>query len=169
MRDLIRSLPMLRRFARTLAPSEDAADDLVQEACKRALSDDPPPASEGQGIDLWAKRLIRNVWQDWKRNKHQQASAERLETGCMADCHDGWLDVESHISLGDVRRVLGSLPAEQRSVMILVCVDGLSYQQAADQLGIPIGTVMSRLSRGRLALMKSLRERRSLSFRRAAE
>lgn len=158
---------MLRRIARSLTPSQDTADDLVQEACERALSQGNPP--EPQGFDQWMRRIILNLWSDREREMRQQVSAEQLDAACEATSSDGWQNLESHITLGAVRKVLGTLPAEQRTVMILVCVDGLSYQEAADQLGIPVGTVMSRLARGRLALMRNLRSRSKPSHWRAAE
>lgn len=65
-------------------------------------------------------------------------------------------EMEARLGLADVRREVGRLPAEQRSVLLLVSVEGLSYKQAAEILDIPIGTVMSRLARARLALGRAL-------------
>jgi RNA polymerase sigma-70 factor (ECF subfamily) len=69
---------------------------------------------------------------------------------------DGERAAEARMTLEAVRRALATLPAEQRTVLVLVCVDGLSYKDAADVLGIAIGTVMSRLARGRKELHGAL-------------
>jgi RNA polymerase sigma-70 factor (ECF subfamily) len=102
-------------------------------------------------IDAWIYGIMRNLWVDELRSRrvrrHDELSAASDVIG-----DDGVATAEGHITLSAVRRALAGLPAEQRAVLILVCVDGLSYREAADVLKIPVGTVMSRLSRGRQGL-----------------
>nr|WP_119681199.1 RNA polymerase sigma factor [Indioceanicola profundi] len=148
---------MLRRFARNLTRSPETADELVQEACERALSNEDPG---GIGrLDLWMKRLILSLWNDRRRELRRRGRIEQVDALRDVAGSDGRLDAEARLTLAEVRRALRGLPPEQRTVMILVCVDGLSYREAADQLGIPVGTVMSRLARGRLALIKRMKRR----------
>ena len=94
---------------------------------------------------------MRNLWVDELRGRRVRRH-DQIEAAADVIGHDGVAMTEGRLGLAEVRRALMQLPQEQQSVLILVCVDGLSYQETADILGIPIGTVMSRLSRGRIAL-----------------
>jgi RNA polymerase sigma-70 factor (ECF subfamily) len=152
---LIQLLPRLHGFARALTGSTDAADDLVQEACERALV----RSRETEGIlrlDSWLFRIIHNAWIDEKRRCRSRLS-DPIEAGMDIVGEDGEQTVGLRSALSQVRREMAHLPEEQRTVLLLVCVQGLSYQEAADILDIPVGTVMSRLSRGRLGLAERLR------------
>ena len=154
--ELVSLLPRLRRFGYALTGSIDGGDDLVQSACERALTrlDQFAP---GTRLDSWMFRIMRNLWTDHKRSPRprrefsvQPADLEPLIVG------DAERELESRLFLAEVRRVVAALPAEQRAVLAVVCVEGLSYREAAQVLEIPIGTVMSRLSRARLAVGQAL-------------
>lgn len=166
--ELVTLLPRLRRFARGLAGSADEADDLVQSACEKALSrlHQWRPSSR---LDSWMYRIIRNTYLDSLRaRKTRTDHVLRLIEGGPSDAMyvDGQRLVENRMTLDAVRRGLATLPEEQRSVLLLVCVEGCSYKEAAEVLGIPPGTVMSRLARGRLALADFVKEGRELPARR---
>src|ERR1700675_4082093 len=91
---------------------------------------------------------MRNIWIDEMRHRkvrrHDQIDAASEVIG-----EDGQAAADGRINLAAVRRAMSQLPEDQRTVLILVCVDGLSYKEAAEVLGIPVGTIMSRLSRAR--------------------
>ena len=95
--------------------------------------------------------VMRNLWVDELRSRrirrHEQIDDVPEITG-----DDGRATTEGKLGLEEVRRALARLPEEQRTILMLVCVDGLSYKESADVLGVPLGTIMSRLSRGRQAL-----------------
>ena len=148
--ELIALLPRLRRFAYGLTGSLDEGDDVVQSACERALTR-LHQWRPGSRLDSWMYRIVQNLWIDRvrMRRQHPEAGPEVLE---QLPGGDAEREAEARHDLGTVRRLVARLPEEQRAVLALVTVEGLSYQDAADSLGIPIGTVMSRLARARLAL-----------------
>jgi RNA polymerase sigma-70 factor, ECF subfamily len=151
---LIAVLPRLRRFAAGLTRSATEADDLVQAACERALAREHQ-FQEGTRFDSWMFRIVQTIWIDQLR-----ARDIRREDGDVAEERLGSDEpvrrVEARLALAEVRRAVSQLPPDQRSVLMLVTVEGLSYKQAADVLGVPIGTVMSRLARARTALQQLL-------------
>lgn len=150
--ELVSLLPRFRRFGYALTGSLDDGDDLVQSACERALTrlDQFKP---GTRLDSWMFQIMKNLWVDQKRSprsfREVNADPADLEPLIASDAER---ELESRLSLAAVRRVVATLPPEQRSVVALVCVEGLSYREAAAVLDIPIGTVMSRLSRARMAV-----------------
>mgnify|MGYP002621988263 CR=1 FL=1 len=150
-------LPRLRRFARSLTGDPHDADDLVQVAIEKALQRhaqwDPAQALEG-----WVFGILRNAWIDTVRARREtvEFDAEAAET--MAG-EDGRTTAEARLHLAEVRRAMAGLPEEQRSVLMLVCVEGMRYREVAAALDIPEGTVMSRLSRARLALADRLKDK----------
>ena len=154
---LVGLLPRLRRFGIALTGSAADADELVQDACERVMRRASQLRDTGR-FDAWVFGVMRNRWADevrWRRiRRHDGVEAAE---GVVGD--DGEGRAQARMTLVSVRRALGSLPAEQRTVLVLVCVDGLSYKEAADVLGIAIGTVMSRLARGRKQLHELLAER----------
>ena len=152
---LVALLPRLRRFAHGLTGSVDEGDDVVQSACERALArfDQWQP---GTRLDSWMFRIVQTVWFDRVRRRREVAfSPEEWE---RLPGTDGVRDAETRAELAAVRIWIGELPEEQRTVLLLVSVDGLSYRDAAEALDLPIGTVMSRLSRARLWLARRLSE-----------
>jgi len=155
MRDQIQAglltlLPRLRRFAIALTGSVTDGEELVQGACERALRN-ADQVRDVARVDAWIYGIIRNLWSDELRARRVRKHDElRAASEVIGD--DGIATTEGRITLAAVRRELAALPEEQRAVLMLVCVDGLSYKEAAEVLNIPVGTVMSRISRGRLDL-----------------
>jgi len=162
---LIAVLPRLRRFAGGLTRSASEADDLVQAACERALTREHQ-FQEGTRFDSWMFRIVQTIWIDQLR-----ARDVRKEDGDIAEERLGTDEpvrrVEARLALSEVRRAISLLPPDQRATLMLVTVEGLSYKQAAEVAGIPVGTIMSRLARARVALQQLLDaaggERRSAS------
>jgi RNA polymerase sigma-70 factor, ECF subfamily len=153
--DLIALLPNLRRFAMSLCRRSDLADDLVQITAERAFAarDRYDPATR---LDAWAFRILRNAWIDHARRTTTQGTVIDIDDAPDAAIVDGVRDVEAVLMLRKTEAAMAELPEEQREVMMLVCVDELSYREAAEVIGVPIGTVMSRLARARLALSTRL-------------
>jgi len=145
---LVELLPRLRRFARSLAKSPHDADDLVQLAVERALLrlDQWRPGSR---LDSWMFGIIRNAWIDETRSRRRRDSVFEPEE---AGEHVADAASEAHIHRLSVEAALARLPGEQREVVALVLIEGLAYKEAAAVLDVPIGTVTSRLARGREAL-----------------
>jgi RNA polymerase sigma-70 factor (ECF subfamily) len=152
--DLVALLPRLRRFALSLTRSVAEADDLVQATCERALRarDQWMP---GTRLDSWLYRIMRNLWIDAIR-KHQANASEPMDEAMGLAGDDGRRVVEAALTLDAVKGAIDGLPDEQRAVLLLVCTEEHSYQEAAIELGIPIGTVMSRLARARRTLASAL-------------
>jgi RNA polymerase sigma-70 factor (ECF subfamily) len=151
-REMVALLPRLRRFAYAVSGSLDEADDLVQEGCERALSR-LDQFEAGSRLDSWMFRIIQNVWID-RRRAHVRRSTDNDMEALAAVPHDARIieQTEARSTLSIVRREVARLPDEQRLVLSLIVVDGLTYQEAASILEIPIGTVMSRLARARKRL-----------------
>ena len=148
---VIALLPRLRRFALALTRSADAADDLVQSAVERALGrlDQWQPDTQ---LDRWMFRIMKTVWINSRRAAALR-STEPLEDHTEAEAVDGVREAEARISLAQVRQAFTRLSAEQQQAILLVSVEGYTYSEAADLLGVPMGTVISRLARGRALLM----------------
>jgi RNA polymerase sigma-70 factor (ECF subfamily) len=151
---IIDLMPDLRRFARSLTGSTDAGNELVQTACERAFSRPDALAAVDQPAS-WMYRIIRNLWIDEKRSSRCRLSAP-LEDAEHVATRDTEQSLIARSTLARVRAVMATLPGEQRAAIMLVCVDGLSYQEAAAELNIPVGTLMSRLCRGRLELARRM-------------
>ena len=143
-------LPRVRRFALSLTGRPDQADDLVQDAVERALRN-LDRWERGSRMDSWMFRIVQNLWIDRLRARRVRGEAAPVDE-LDADPIDGVRAAEAHIMLNQTQKALGGLPEEQRAVVGLVLVDGMSYREAADILGVPIGTVTSRLARARDAL-----------------
>lgn len=156
MRDDVRNeivslLPKLRRFAVALTGSADQADDLVQEACARALSR-LDQWQEGTRLDSWMFKIAQNIWYDRVRARRARGDQVPVDDAGDIPGPDGRTITDNRLMLVAVRRGMMSLPEDQRVVLTLVCIEGISYKEAAAVLDVPIGTVMSRLARGRAAL-----------------
>ena len=151
---LIAVLPRLRRFARGLTGSASEADDLVQAACERALAREHQ-FQEGTRFDSWMFRIVQTIWIDQLRARDvRKETAEMPEQ--MMGTDEPVRRVEARLALGEVRRAVDRLPPEQRTTLMLVTVEGLSYKEAAAVSGVPVGTIMSRLARARVALEQHL-------------
>lgn len=151
---LIAVMPRLRRFARGLCGSVVEADDLVQAACERALAR-RHQFQEGTRFDSWMFRIVQTIWIDQVR-----ARAVRKEDGELAEARLGSDEaerrVEARLALAEVRRAVDRLAPDQRAALLLVTVEGLSYKEAAEVVEVPVGTIMSRLARARMALQTHL-------------
>ena len=144
-------VPRLSRFALALTGDLDQADDLVQEACMRALSR-IAQWQPGTRLDSWMYRIAQNIWLDRVRARKVRGEGVGLEAAEAISGSDGRSVVESRFDLAAVDAAMAKLPADQRVLVALVCIDGLSYKEAAEITGAPIGTVMSRLARARREL-----------------
>ena len=150
-------LPRLRRFAHALARDTADADDLTQMTAERALAS-RAQWQPGTRLDSWLYRIMRNLWIDTIRSRGRKAVFEAPpEAGEMIG-FDPRPGVEAAIDLGTAMAAMDRLPDEQREVVALILVEGLGYRETAELLGLPIGTVSSRLARGRTALMAMLGE-----------
>lgn len=149
-------LPRLRRFARVITRNLDDADDLVQMAVEKALAraDQWRPGSR---LDSWMFGIMRNAWIDEIRARGRR---NRVHAPEEAGLEVGDRSAEDRDIALSVQTALERLPEEQRLAVALVLVEGLSYKEAAHTLDIPIGTLTSRLARGREALQAMLADAR---------
>lgn len=145
-------IPRLRRFGRTLARHREDADDLVQIAIERALTR-AHQWQPGTRLDSWMFRIMQNAWIDElrARTRHDRTFAPE-EDGV----HVGVSTTDAQIDAIAVRKAVAQLGDDQRAVVGLVLVEGLPYKEAASVLGIPVGTLTSRLARAREALQACL-------------
>ena len=144
-------LPRLRRFSYALTGDADKGDDLVQETCARALSR-INQWEPGTRLDSWMFRIAQNIWLDQRRAHKVRGDSVDLDQAYDIAGTDGRELAENRLTLQEVSKGIAKLPGDQQVLIALVCVDGLSYKEAAEVLDIPIGTVMSRLARARRAL-----------------
>lgn len=157
--EMIALLPRLRRFGYSLTGSMDEADDLVQGACERALLR-LDQYERGSRLDSWMFRIMQTTWIDRIRTTRRRGTVNDPEMMAAvpfdARIHE---QTEARAALDIVRAEIALLPEDQRLVLALVTVDGMSYKDAAEVLEVPIGTVMSRLSRARKRLGEALEGR----------
>jgi RNA polymerase sigma-70 factor (ECF subfamily) len=146
--EIVALLPRLRRFARTLTRNTSDADDLVQTAVERALlrlEQWRPDAS----LVGWLFGIVKNAWIDELRSRGRRGRIFAPEEEAE---HVGRATTDASIELWSIEQAMDELPDEQRLAVALVLVEGLSYREAAAVLDVPIGTLTSRLARGRIAL-----------------
>lgn len=153
-RELAGLLPRLRRFARALCRDAADADDLAQAAIERALKSRAQFAA-GTRLEAWMMRIMRNIWIDEVRSRARRARTIAPEEEGIGAVAEGG-SPEQAVLRRDIGNAMDALPDQQREVIALVLVDGLAYREAADILDIPIGTLTSRLTRGRQALAAML-------------
>jgi RNA polymerase sigma-70 factor, ECF subfamily len=153
---LVASLPRLRRFARGLSGTAAQADDLVQSACERALSR-RHQFQEGTRFDSWMFRIVQTLWIDHLRSRDVRKEEPEGEDDRLGS-DEPVRRVEARLALEEVRRAAARLPPEQRAALMLVTVDGFSYKEAAEIAQVPVGTIMSRLARARVALLALLEQ-----------
>lgn len=147
--DVFSQLAPLRRYARSLTRNDSDAEDLVHDALLRA-HERRGNFRTGGNLRGWLMSILHNTFIDRARS----ARAEKLRLEAVADLVDPAMPApqEHAARLSKVREHFFALPDEQRAALHLIAIEGLSYQEAADALGIPVGTLMSRLGRGRAAL-----------------
>jgi RNA polymerase sigma-70 factor (ECF subfamily) len=136
-------IPRLRRYARALAGDRHQADDLVQDTLERALNK-LHLWRPGSDMRAWLFAIMHNVFVNQVRGRRQDTDA--LADDDLIAAPVGTVD---RLEIRDLQAVLMAIPAEQRAVVLLVGLEEMSYAEAAKSLGVPIGTVMSRLARGR--------------------
>lgn len=153
--DIVKLLPRLRRFALGLCGKYEDADDLVQAACEKALTrlDQYEP---GTRLDSWMFRIVQNQWIDLTRSRNTRGDPVAPEDMPEIADDNAHRTVEERNHLASVLRAMQTLPEEQRAVLMLVCVEDMTYRDAAAVLDVPVGTIMSRLSRARLRLSELL-------------
>lgn len=147
--DISRHLGVLRRYALVLTRNSERAEDLVQEAALRAL-EGAHTWKDGNDLRKWLLAIVHNTHASRCRRKHTESAAEAAIAAQAVRAQAP--NQTDRVSLGETVAALMTLPEEQREVLMLVAVEGMSYRDAAECLGIPLGTLMSRLSRGRAAL-----------------
>jgi RNA polymerase sigma factor (sigma-70 family) len=155
--ELVQLLPRMRRFARGLARDGADGDDLCQATIERALKS----SQQWQGgtrLDAWVYTIMRNIWVDQVRARNRRSQTFVTEEAGLDVGDAGDAAIEAHVELGNVGRAMGQLPHDQREAVMLVLVEGFAYKEAAEIIGCPMGTLTSRLVRGREALMRALGE-----------
>jgi RNA polymerase sigma-70 factor (ECF subfamily) len=146
-------LPRLRRFAAGLARDPADGDDLCQATVMRAL-DRRSQWQPGTRLDSWMMTMMRNIWIDEQRARTRRGETFVTEEAGLGIGAGG--GQEEAVELGVIDRALRTLPDEQREAVLLVMVEGYSYKEAAVIVGCPVGTLNSRLVRGRDALLARL-------------
>lgn len=149
---LVALVPRLRRFARNLTRNPHDADDVVQIALERALAKLDQWHRDAR-LDSWLFKIVRNAWIDEVRSRGRrdkvfldEAAGEQVGSDTM----------KHETDLMSVQSAMAKLPEDQRTAVSLVLVEGLPYKEAAEVLGIPMGTLTSRLARAREALQLML-------------
>ena len=155
---LTQCLPRLRRFAHALSRDPADADDLTQMTIERALAS-RAQWQEGTKLDSWLYRIMRNLWIDTARSRARKARFEAPPEAAETIGVDPRPGLEAAVDLARVMAAMGRLPDEQREVVALILVEGFGYREVSEMLGLPIGTVSSRLVRGRTALLEMVGER----------
>lgn len=152
---MVALLPRLRRFALGLTGSVDRADDLVQATCERAIRaiDRFVP---GTRLDSWMFKIMQNLHRNAIRDRATEGGTLVSGASDADQPVDGARALEAHLALSDTRQALEAIDADQREVLLLIGVEGFSYEEAATILDLPIGTVTSRLARARARLRNRL-------------
>jgi RNA polymerase sigma-70 factor (ECF subfamily) len=150
-------LPRLRRFAYGLSRSPADADDLTQMTIERALRS-REQWQPGTRVDSWTYRIMRNLWIDTVRSRTRREKVEAPPEAAENIARDPRGAMEAALDLKRVMAAMGRLPDEQREVVALILIEGFGYREAAELLDLPIGTVSSRLVRGRTALLAMVGE-----------
>jgi RNA polymerase sigma-70 factor (ECF subfamily) len=150
-------LPRLRRFAHTLSRNPADADDLTQATVERALRsrDQWEP---GTRLDSWLYRIMRNLWIDIVRSRGRREDLHAPVEEAESVGEDPRGAIEASIDLRTAMNAMQRLPEEQREIVALILIEGFGYRECSEILGLPIGTVSSRLVRGRTALLKMMGE-----------
>lgn len=154
--DAVGCLNGLYGFALSLCRDPATAEDLVQETYLRALRA-ARKAEPGPGLRSWLFAILHNVWRNEVRRRRPAEASDELLARIPADAPDPLEVVDRAQAGGRVLSAIDALPQPFREVIVLRCVEGFSYQEMAEIVGCPAGTVMSRLARARALLRRSLR------------
>ena len=154
-RELTGLLPRLRRFAHALSRNAADADDLTQATVERALRS-RGQWQPGTRLDSWLYRIMRNLWIDTARSRMRKEKHEAPEEEAQFVGEDPREALEASLELKRAMAAMQRLPGEQREVVALILIEGFGYREASEMLDLPIGTVSSRLVRGRTALLEML-------------
>ena len=158
-----KEIPHLRRFAHSLCGSAEEGDDLVQDALERAWRKRHLWRREGS-VRGWLFRILYRVFLNSRRGR--KPPPEEMDESTLADPrHRNAPPQEMHLTADDLSRGLSSLPDAQRAAVVLVAIEGVSYDEAAATLDIPIGTLRSRLFRGRETLRENMNDVRRMPSR----
>lgn len=141
-------VPALRRYARALTRNADLADDLVQDCLERAISRRGLFRPTGP-VRAWLFTVLLNLYRNALRSSHR--SGEMVHIDAVPELSTP-APQPGHIALAEMARAIDTLPLEQKEALLLIALEGLPYQEAADILKVPLGTLMSRLGRARAAL-----------------
>ena len=147
--------PRLRRFAHSLTRNAADADDLAQMAAEKAFKSFAQ-FQPGTRFDSWLFRICRTSWIDTIRSRGRRAAHEAPQELAEGVGYDPTSATEAVIDLAKAQAAMQQLPEEQREVVALILIEGFGYREAAEILDQPIGTVSSRLARGRQALLALL-------------
>jgi RNA polymerase sigma-70 factor, ECF subfamily len=151
---IVALLPRLRRFCSAITRSADLGDDLTQATIERALSR-IDQWRDGTKLDSWMFRIAQNINIDQARSRKTRGISVDIDVLETVTGDDGREIVEARDGLARVQDAMANLPEDQRALLALVAIDGQSYKEASAILDIPIGTVMSRISRARATLALS--------------
>jgi RNA polymerase sigma factor (sigma-70 family) len=151
-------LPRLRRFAHGLSRDAADADDLTQATVERALRS-RRQWEPGTRLDSWCYRIMRNLWVDTARSRSRRSLREAPAEEGFSVGEDPRNAIDASVDLKRVMAAMQRLPDDQREVVALILIEGFGYREASEMLGLPIGTVSSRLVRGRTALLAMVGER----------
>lgn len=143
----------LRRYARALLGDRIEAEDLVQDCLARALSR-AHLWRPGSDLRAWLFTILHNIHVNNVRSRHARLASVDAGDGRSWSGMSAPPDQDTRLELRDLERALDRIPEEQRQVLLLVGMEGMSYDEAARIVGVPIGTIMSRVARGREALRR---------------
>ncbi|MEW7974299.1 MAG: sigma-70 family RNA polymerase sigma factor [Candidatus Thiodiazotropha endolucinida] len=160
---LIENIPHLRRYARSLTRDQHQSEDLVQDCLDRALSRMSQWQSD-TNLRAWLFTIMHNLHVSGLRGRRHSSTWESLDQSETADQRQS--GQEGMIQMRDLEHALHRLSDEQREILMLVCVEGMRYEEVAQVLNIPTGTVMSRLHRAREALRQILKGEEPAKLRR---
>jgi RNA polymerase sigma-70 factor (ECF subfamily) len=155
-RALVSHLPGLRRYATALTGSTSAADDLVQDCIERALRR-ADSLQDHSKMAAWLRTILHNLHLDELRRRRGRGTGVDLDE--MENDIALSTMPEDRAAAADLVRAMATLSAEHRQILLLVGLEDLSYREIADELGLPLGTVMSRLARARERLRREMEDR----------
>lgn len=154
--ELVGILPKLKLHALYLTRSGDKADDLLQRTCLRALSRSHQWQA-GTRLDRWVSTIMNSIWFNELRQKRQRQEQELPEPDMVAD-RGFESQVEAQLMVSELRRACAKLSDEDFALVTKIHSYGYTYKEVADELGVPIGTVLSRVSRTKAMIKRAAEE-----------